>query len=190
MGETVSIQGRSGKTTANGQKIGTDPLLGGPGIPPTLKGGPSLIPRCGGSRSEVVSLGDTKMLTETIAVEAIQDAIDNAAKAVSHANRQIGQIRRLESAGIEYIPAHYPCVPYAKKVTRADLPGLRKVVGRVKVISRHPKYDYNQTGLIEVAIAPVSEEFDTLRFEYDTPLKGTRCRVTYTGGYQTIVCDQ
>lgn len=78
------------------------------------------------------------------------------------------------------------------RITREQLPELRKAVGRVKVDGKY-LCDSTTDGkhMVNVTVRPVSKEFSALSFCYKAPLRaGGKCKVVETAHIsKTLVCE-
>lgn len=76
-------------------------------------------------------------------------------------------------------------------IKREDLPRLRKVVGRLKVVRKNVPYDYDRVRELAIVVKPETSDFDQLSFCYRAPHKEGRCKVeTQTSTYKTLVCSK
>lgn len=130
------------------------------------------------------------MLTESVALEAYQNMMKTHADALSTLNKKMAAIKKVEAAGLELVKNSWD-IPYTFHIKRSDLPLLRKVVGRVQVVSTDVPYNYDTVKEVEVNIKPMADEFSCLRFTYRKPYNGDgKCKVveqTYTN--RTLVCN-
>ena len=75
------------------------------------------------------------------------------------------------------------------EISRADLPKVRQICGRLRMNGKHVAGDFDETGEIKVTVRPMSEAFSRLSFTYRTKLRGTKCHVVETrSSYKSLVC--
>lgn len=78
------------------------------------------------------------------------------------------------------------------RITRDQLPELRKAVGRVTVDGKY-LCDAQENGknMVQVTVKPVAKEFSALCFTYKTPLRaGGKCKVVETPYIsRSLVCE-
>lgn len=84
----------------------------------------------------------------------------------------------------------YGVVNNAKK---SDLPKIRKVVGRLKVVGKDTAWNFETTNELEVWVMPVNKQYP-IKFKYRTQFrKGGKCRVVQhssaPSNYTSLVCD-
>ena len=103
-------------------------------------------------------------------------------KAAEQAERvlvYVEMVKSLESAGLDMRRVDEWDVKSTSgiAVTRAELPTLRKVVGKLKVQYKSPAYDFDTTNELQVTIQPVDKELP-FSFTYRTKYrKGGKCKV-------------
>jgi len=77
-------------------------------------------------------------------------------------------------------------------VTRAQLPVLRKAVGRFEVYGKNVADDFETSNELTVMVRPKAEKFNKLRFVYRTKFRsGGKCKVIEQkqSSYKTLVCE-
>lgn len=77
-------------------------------------------------------------------------------------------------------------------ISRAQLPVLRKALGRLEVYGKNVADDFDTTGELVVTVKPKAEKFNQLRFVYRTKFRpGGKCKVVEQtqSSYKSLVCE-
>jgi hypothetical protein len=133
------------------------------------------------------------MLTATKKSSVVSDMVSSFNTSLKATLEKMEAIEKVEAAGIELEQSDSSYLSYQHRVTREQLPLIRKIVGRVKVISKTVPYDFDRTGEVNVTVRPIAEAFKMLDFTYRTKFRnGGKCKVveTQSSTYKTIVCEK
>ena len=103
------------------------------------------------------------------------------------------QIREFEEvSGIEMVQSQWD-LRYGNslRITREQLPMIRKAVGRLVISGKNLAGDFDQTGEVQVSVQPKAEKFNKLEFVYRTKFRnGGKCKVVeQTSKYKSLVCS-
>jgi hypothetical protein len=80
----------------------------------------------------------------------------------------------------------------ALRITRDQLPAIRKAVGRLEVSGKSIAGDFDRTNEVQVSVRPKAEKFNKLEFTYRSKFRnGGKCKVVEQQGssYKTLVCS-
>lgn len=110
------------------------------------------------------------------------------AQSVSSLEKRCDLIESVENAmGLELIKGSY--IPDTLDISREQLPMLRNAIGKLHVVSKHPAWDFDTSGELNVTVQSVCDKYKELSFRYRTPLRGNKCRVEkHVTTYNALVC--
>jgi hypothetical protein len=98
-----------------------------------------------------------------------------------------------EVTGLEMVSSQWDLrYGNAMRITREQLPMIRKAVGRLEISGKSVAGDFDTTGEIQVLVRPKTEKFKRLEFIYRSKFRnGGKCKVVEQqgGSYKTLVCS-
>ena len=135
-------------------------------------------------------------MKETTIVRVYADAAKKYTETVATIATLISMLRSLEDAGIDCHVDDYNCATYLPtivRVTKEQLPIVRKLFGRLTVTSKSLACDYERTNELCVYVRPTNEKYNAMSFSYRTKHTGTKCKVveqtSAAYSYKTLVCE-
>jgi len=76
------------------------------------------------------------------------------------------------------------------QITKAELPIVRKIVGRLTMVDKSLASSTPGNEKIGVTMKPLAKEWDSLRFTYTVKYRAGKCKIVDqpTSSYKTLVC--
>lgn len=133
------------------------------------------------------------MLTDRIAIEAIERTTKSIERQMRDVQNRIQAIKLLENEGLDMVANSFDVTRYSYTIERGQLPQVRRAMGRLTVVSKEPSYHFDDDRMLDVTVRPLKKEFSDLRFRYKTKYRsGGRCKVvaqTTTWTDKKLVCS-
>lgn len=134
------------------------------------------------------------MLTDAMVLDKIESKINDHKQDLERFRNRVDAIRKLENVGLDLVKDRWDISNYQYRVTRDQLPLIRKALGRLTMNGKTAAYDFDKTNEIEVTLSPMDKQFSDLRFVYRVKFrKGGKCRIIRSQSqYENVslVCDR